>query len=141
MKTRAPRPEPLTTDEPVPGDPRSEFGKKLRAARIRAGLTHAEVAEQAGLTQQYVSVVEGGRQNITLSTMIALARVTGHEVRVVLRRVRRQPEVAMPKSGRAVFAKWKTPEGEIPDFQIRRPMQGTRIAPKHRTIPIDDRPG
>jgi hypothetical protein len=40
----------------------------------------------------YVSVVEGGRQNITLSTMIALARVTGHEVRVVLRRVRRQPE-------------------------------------------------
>jgi len=91
MKTRAPRPEPLTTDEPVPGDPRSEFGKKLRAARIRAGLTHAEV-EQAGLTQQYVSVVEGGRQNITLSTMIALARVTGHEVRVVLRRVRRQPE-------------------------------------------------
>jgi transcriptional regulator with XRE-family HTH domain len=57
-----------------------------------AGLTQAEVAEQAGLTQQYVSVVEGGRQNITLSTMIALARVTGHEVRVVLRRVRRQPE-------------------------------------------------
>jgi transcriptional regulator with XRE-family HTH domain len=92
MKTRAPRPEPLTTDEPVPGDPRSEFGKKLRAARIRAGLTHAEVAEQAGLTQQDVSVVEGGRQNITLSTMIALARVTGHEVRVVLRRVRRQPD-------------------------------------------------
>jgi len=40
----------------------------------------------------YISVVEGGRQNITLSTMIALARVTGHEVRVVLRRVRRQPE-------------------------------------------------
>ena len=40
----------------------------------------------------YVSVVEGGRQNITLSTMIALARVTGHEVRVVLRRVRPQPE-------------------------------------------------
>ena len=40
----------------------------------------------------YVSVVEGGRQNITLSTMIALARVTGHEVRVVLRRVRPEPE-------------------------------------------------
>jgi len=40
----------------------------------------------------YVSVVAGGRQNITLSTMIALARVTGHEVRVVLRRVRPQPE-------------------------------------------------
>jgi len=92
MKTRVPRPEPLTSGEPVPGDPRSEFGKNCEPARIRAGLTQAEVAEQAGLTQQYVSVVEGGRQNITLSTMIALARVTGHEVRVVLRRVRRQPE-------------------------------------------------
>jgi hypothetical protein len=49
--------------------------------------------------------------------------------------------MAVPKSGRAVFAKWKTPEGEIADFQIRRPMPGTRIAPKHRTIPIGDRPG
>ena len=63
MKTRAPRPEPLTTDEPVPGDPRSEFGKKLRAARIRAGLTHAEVAEQAGLTQQYVSGSKAGPEH------------------------------------------------------------------------------
>src|SRR6202030_159631 len=113
MKTRAPRPEPLTTDEPVPGDPRSECGKKLRAARIRAGLTHAEVAEQAGLTQQYVSVVEGGRQNITLSTMIALARVTGHEVRVVLRRVRRS------RSNR-----WRCRRADVPYSPNGKPRRG-----------------
>ncbi len=88
MTTRGLRPEPLTSDEPVPGDVRSEFGKNLRAARIRAGLTQAQVADQTGLTQQYVSLVEAGRQNITLSTMTALARVVGQDVRTLLRKGR-----------------------------------------------------
>ena len=83
--------EPISRLPALAYSPR-KLSKRPAPSQIRAGLTHAEVAEQAGLTQQYVSLVEGGRQNITLSTMIALARVTGHEVRVVLRRVRRQPE-------------------------------------------------
>ena len=59
----------------------NEFGKNLRAARIRTGLTQAEVAKRTGLTQQYVSVVEAGRQNLTLSTMTTLADAIGHEGR------------------------------------------------------------
>jgi transcriptional regulator with XRE-family HTH domain len=58
----------------------------LRAARIRADLTQAQVADRTGLTQQYVSLVETGRQNIALSTTTALAEVIGHEARVVLRK-------------------------------------------------------
>jgi DNA-binding XRE family transcriptional regulator len=70
----------------TPCDVRNEFGKNLRAARIRAGLTQARVADRTRLTQPYVSLVEAGRQNITLSTMTALAKVIGHQATVVLRK-------------------------------------------------------
>lgn len=87
---RGPPPgEPPKSEEPVPDDLRIAFGKNLRAARIKAGLTQAQVAERTGHTQQYVSLVEAGHQNITVNTMTALARVTGHDVRVLLRKARR----------------------------------------------------
>jgi transcriptional regulator with XRE-family HTH domain len=72
-------------DEPVPDDLRTVFGQNLRAARTKAGLTQAQLAEQTSLTQQYVSWVEAGRSNITLATMTALARVVGQDVRELLR--------------------------------------------------------
>ena len=87
--TGDPPQEPAGSDEPVSDDLRIAFGKNLRQARTRAGLTQAQVAERTGLTQQYVSQIEAGRQNITLATMTALARVTGHDVRLLLRRRRR----------------------------------------------------
>jgi DNA-binding XRE family transcriptional regulator len=56
------------------------FGRNLRDARAAARLTQAQLAERAGITQQYVSRVESGRQNLTLSTMTALARMVGRDV-------------------------------------------------------------
>src|SRR3979490_2781204 len=44
------------------------FGANLRAARLKLGFTQARPAEQSGLLQQYVSLVESGRQNVTLTT-------------------------------------------------------------------------
>jgi len=38
--------------------------------------------------------------------------------------------MAMPKSGRAVFAKWKTPEGEIPDFSDKATDAGDSDRPE-----------
>jgi transcriptional regulator with XRE-family HTH domain len=64
------------------------FGKNLRDARIKAGLTQGQVAERTSLTQQYVSLVETGHQNITLGTMTALARVVGQDVTTLLRKGR-----------------------------------------------------
>ena len=69
------------------------FGQNLRAARLDSGLTQAELAERAGLLQQYVSLVESGKQNVTLTTAQALARVVGRDVSDMLRRIR-------PRSGR-----------------------------------------
>jgi len=43
---------------------------------------------EAGLTQQYVSLVEAGHQNITRDTMAALARAVGRDVIALLRKAR-----------------------------------------------------
>jgi transcriptional regulator with XRE-family HTH domain len=72
----------------VSDDARSVFGANLRAARIKAGLTQAQLAERTGLTQQYVSLVEAGHQNITIDTMTALARAVGQDAGAMLRKVR-----------------------------------------------------
>jgi transcriptional regulator with XRE-family HTH domain len=80
--------EPPMTDGPVSDDLPTLFGKNLREARIKANLTQAQVAEWSGLTQQYVSLVEAGHQNITLGTMTALAKVVDQDVRTLLRKGR-----------------------------------------------------
>ena len=53
------------------------FGRRLREVRRRAGLSQAEVAARLGITQSYVSRVERGDQNVTLSTCEAFARAVG----------------------------------------------------------------
>jgi transcriptional regulator with XRE-family HTH domain len=79
---------PPKGNSPVPDDLRKVFGQNVRAARLKAGLTQTQLAEQTGLTQQYVSLVEAGHQNITLDTMAALASVIGRDVSAPLRKVR-----------------------------------------------------
>jgi transcriptional regulator with XRE-family HTH domain len=80
--------EPAGSNWPVSDDLRKIFGQNMRAARIKAGLTQAQLAERTGLTQQYVSLVEAGHQNITIDTMAALARVIGRDVSALLRKER-----------------------------------------------------
>jgi transcriptional regulator with XRE-family HTH domain len=84
MGGRPPR-EPAESNWSVSDDLRKVFGQNMQAARIKAGLTQAQLAERTGLTQQYVSLVEAGRQNITIDTMAAIARVIGRDVSALLR--------------------------------------------------------
>ena len=56
------------------------FGTNVKAARLELGLSQAQLAEQAGLLQQYVSLVELGKQNVTLVTAQAIAKVVGRNV-------------------------------------------------------------
>jgi len=86
--TGGPPVEPPGSDERLSEDLRLAFGKNFREARLRAGLTQAQVAERTGLTQQHVSEIEAGRVNLTLATMVALARVVGQEVVTLLQRSR-----------------------------------------------------
>jgi transcriptional regulator with XRE-family HTH domain len=85
---KCPPREPSKGNSRVPDDLRKIFGQNVRAARIKAGLTQAQLAARTGLTQQYVSLVEAGLQNITLDTMAALARAVGRDVSARLRKAR-----------------------------------------------------
>ena len=60
------------------------FGANVKAARLKQGLSQAQLAEQAGLLQQYVSLVELGKQNVTLITAQAIAKVVGRNVNEML---------------------------------------------------------
>jgi transcriptional regulator with XRE-family HTH domain len=73
-----------------------QFGRRLREARLAAGLTQAQLAELAGVNAPHLSEIERGLQNIRMKTMVALARVVGMDIDVVLKpaptRKRRGPK-------------------------------------------------
>jgi transcriptional regulator with XRE-family HTH domain len=55
----------------------AKFGQALRDARLRAGLTQADVAKRARVTQTYVSRLELGSQKLTVERMSLLAGAVG----------------------------------------------------------------
>lgn len=79
-------PELLAIEEREREDFQTIFGQNLRAARLKAGLKQSDVAARTGLTQQYLSLIEAGQQNITLKTMTLLAQVVDHDLRDMLRK-------------------------------------------------------
>ena len=56
------------------------FGSNLREARLKSHLKQSEVAAKTGLTQQYLSLIEAGQQNVTIKTMALLAKVVDHDL-------------------------------------------------------------
>ncbi len=52
-------------------------GERLRAARVRAGLTQAEVAAKSGLSLSFVRLVESGRSDISLSRLLKWTALFG----------------------------------------------------------------
>lgn len=50
------------------------YGKALRIARAASGLQQQELAERAGLTASYVSLVEMGRRNPSVTAIRKLSR-------------------------------------------------------------------
>ncbi|MGB7298140.1 MAG: helix-turn-helix transcriptional regulator [Burkholderiaceae bacterium] len=56
-------------------DIRVVFGLRLRQFRKAAGLTQLELAEEAGLTKNYVSSLERASENVSILKAAALADV------------------------------------------------------------------
>jgi len=56
----------------------------IRLARDKAGLTQAELAERARMSQQAVSAYETGRKEPTLPTLQRLVAAAGFEMRIQL---------------------------------------------------------
>jgi transcriptional regulator with XRE-family HTH domain len=53
---------------------RQIVGQKIRARRKQAGLTQEKLAEKADLTYKYVGEVERGTVNISLDSLVRIAK-------------------------------------------------------------------
>jgi len=53
-----------------------DLSQELIAARVRAGLTQAEVAERMGTTQSVVARLESGAQMPSVNTLLKFAKAT-----------------------------------------------------------------
>jgi transcriptional regulator with XRE-family HTH domain len=53
------------------------FGKVVRESRLRKKLSQEELAFEAGLARNYISIVELGQKSPTLDTVEALALALG----------------------------------------------------------------
>lgn len=62
----------------------------LRAERMAAGLTQAELADRAGVSRQLVAAVETGRNLPSVEAALALARALGTSVEVLFARPARE---------------------------------------------------
>jgi XRE family aerobic/anaerobic benzoate catabolism transcriptional regulator len=54
-----------------------DLGRRLREARVRAGLTLTELAARAGVSRRYATDAEAGRANLSVLKLADLARASG----------------------------------------------------------------
>ena len=55
----------------------SELGKRIRAARIKAGLTQSELAERADVSTNHISAIERGVYDTRVEMLYRIAMVLG----------------------------------------------------------------
>ena len=63
------------------------FGKILREMRLEAGLTQEQLGLEAGVRRTFVSVLELGEQQPTLTTITKLASALGEKPSSMIARV------------------------------------------------------
>ena len=71
---------------------RVRFGEEVRAARMKAGLTQAQLAERLGRSQEYVSLIERGRRRLPVEAMVLIMRALGLELEIGTRPLGGQPQ-------------------------------------------------
>ncbi|HKI36364.1 MAG TPA: helix-turn-helix transcriptional regulator [Gemmataceae bacterium] len=58
-------------------NPLKRFGERVRALRVRTGLSQEALAAQAGIHRTYMGGVERGERNISLRNIVRLAAALG----------------------------------------------------------------
>ena len=66
---------------------RKAFGEAVRAYRKKAGFSQEKLAERAGLHHNFIGAVERAEMEISLSSMVKVARALGVRVRDLVRQV------------------------------------------------------
>jgi transcriptional regulator with XRE-family HTH domain len=76
-------------------DPAVAFGKVLRELRLAAGLTQEELGFESDLQRVYISVLELGKKQPTLTTIMKLAKAFGRSAKEIVGMV--EAEMAKPR--------------------------------------------
>ena len=84
-KTPAPHPAEDHPDAQLSAELQGVFGQSVRTARMKAGLTQAELATRSGVAREDVSRIENGQINLTIRTMTRLAAVFDGDVAAMLK--------------------------------------------------------
>jgi transcriptional regulator with XRE-family HTH domain len=77
MKTTRPADQPSETDDQDRSSAAPDVGVRLRATRMRRRMTLKVVAEQAGLSESFLSQLERGRVNASIGSLQRIAAVLG----------------------------------------------------------------
>jgi transcriptional regulator with XRE-family HTH domain len=68
----------------MPVDPREALGRRVKELRGLHGITQEELADRSGLFRTYMSRIESGRANPTLTMLHQIAAAFGVDVRELL---------------------------------------------------------
>ncbi len=63
------------------------LGEEIRSARLQAGLTQENLAFKAGVSRQYVSLLELNQKSPTVDTLIRLCKAMGASAGKIVARV------------------------------------------------------
>jgi len=98
------------------------FAQRLRAARLEAGLSVTELAQQAALSRRYLTEAEAGRANPSLLKLTSLATALGVEVGALLvgevRRTERVALVGLRGAGKTTLGQRLALELEVPFVEL-----------------------
>lgn len=61
-----------------------KFGKNVKIERIKKDLTQEQLAEIMGVSQNYISNVESGKQNMSLAKVLDLSKYIGTDIEKLL---------------------------------------------------------
>ncbi len=62
----------------------TEYGKKLKEAREKAGLSIRSVAKKAGISEAHLRFIEKGERDTKLSTLRSLAKIIGADEKILI---------------------------------------------------------
>jgi len=63
--------------EPRPMAILIEIGNLIKKARIQKGWTQKDLAEQSGFKQPHISLIEKGKENLTIETLTKITKILG----------------------------------------------------------------
>jgi transcriptional regulator with XRE-family HTH domain len=75
----------MHNDKPMTKTTAQKFGENMKKIRLEKGMSQGDICRELGLDRAYISNVENGKQNLTISTMEKVAKALGVNVDTLLK--------------------------------------------------------